>query len=197
MDFEIAEFFFSLKGSFIYSVFQIITGKIYIFFTGLAFVIFAVSKLRSKVFVFILAVFVAVALSDLICYRVLKPLIGRSRPSIVLDKDCKHKSGQANKADITGGLGEMDYSMPSNHASNIFAFFTVYFMYIRKFRGLLFINSLLIAVSRIVVVKHYVSDVFAGIVIGIVIGLAVVYIFSLFGYKPAGFKRGIEPISGL
>ncbi len=194
MELEIAKYFCSLKGTLVFSAFQIITGKIYILLTGVAFIVFALLKLRQKAVIFILAVFIALAVSDMICYRVLKPLIRRPRPSVMLNKDCTQKSEHIKETYIMDRLNTKDYSMPSNHASNIFAFFTVYFIYVRRFWGLFLFNSVLISVSRIVLVKHYTSDVLAGMLIGIAIGLCIVSVFSLFGYKPDKLKRWRNPI---
>jgi undecaprenyl-diphosphatase len=64
--------------------------------------------------------------------------------------------------------------MPSNHASNIFAFSIVYMLFVKKFWPLLMFNSTMVSFSRIVLVKHYPSDILVGMAVGSAIGLLTV-----------------------
>jgi undecaprenyl-diphosphatase len=172
---EIALFFWNLKDTLIFNVFQIISGKIFIFFTCSAFIVYAFIKLRKNALIFILAAVLSVAVSDLLCYRILKPAIKKPRPVAELNLNKSQ-----NLTDQSIPSEKQDYSMPSNHASNIFAFFIVYFFFVKKFWSLLFFNSMLISFSRIILVKHYPSDVIAGIFIGIIIGSGIAKLFYLF-----------------
>ena len=173
MEIEIAKYFLTMKDSCIFDVFKIITGKTYIIITVSVFVVYAIYRLKIRAINFILAAIISISVSDVICYRILKPAIGRLRPNIEL----KHLDEDKNNSKISYKYGKKDFSMPSNHASNIFAFFIVYFLYVRKYWIAVLLNSLLIAVSRVVLVKHYLSDVFIGIVTGILIGTFIVYLF--------------------
>jgi undecaprenyl-diphosphatase len=175
---EIAKYFSTLEDTLLFDIFQIISSRIYIFITCAVFISYAFIKLKYKAFIFLFAAFISVAASDITCYRVLKPLIGRPRPSIELNIE-KNQEIQNRKLQLTN----KDYSMPSNHASNIFAFFIVYFLYIRKHWPLLFLNSVLISASRIILIKHYPSDVFAGAVFGLILGLIIVHLFHLFKHS--------------
>lgn len=166
---DIALFFWSIRDSIIADTFKIISGKYYIILTTVPFVIYAVVKFRKRALLFILALILSVGLSDILCYRVLKPAIKRPRPSQELSL-----SGRIS-ANLAPAVTR-NYSMPSNHASNLFAFFIVYYMLIGKFSILVFINSLLISISRIVIVKHYPSDILAGIALGLLLGFIVVVI---------------------
>jgi undecaprenyl-diphosphatase len=174
LEHEIAIYFWSLKDTLLFNVFQIISGKIYIFLTCAIFVIYAFIILKKKVIIFILSAVLSVSASDLLCYRFLKPVIKRPRPVVELNLiQSQNIPGQNTFS------GKEDYSMPSNHASNIFAFFLVYLFYIKKFWSLLFLNSILISMSRIILVKHYPSDVIFGILVGIIIGFSIVKLISL------------------
>jgi len=66
------------------------------------------------------------------------------------------------------GLGR-SFSMPSNHATNAFA--VAYFLrrYFRNF-SLLFLLAIFIAISRVFLGVHYLSDVLVGAFLGIIMG---------------------------
>jgi undecaprenyl-diphosphatase len=180
LEHEIAKFFWTLKDTILFEIFQIISGKAYIFLTCAAFSVYAFFKLKKKAVIFIIAAVLSVAASDLLCYRILKPAIKRPRPVAELSLDKLQ-----NAADQITSSDKQDYSMPSNHASNIFAFFIVYFLSVKKFWSLLFINSMLISLSRVILVKHYPSDVLAGIIAGLIIGFAIVKLLYLLLRKNA------------
>lgn len=120
MEHNIALFFWGLKGSLFFDVFSFISGMIYIGITVLLFVIYAFIRLKKQALIFILVAGIAVGLSDTVCYRALKPLIKRPRPRVELNLNSNNKN--------EGSLSKKDYSMPSNHASNSFAFFIIYFL---------------------------------------------------------------------
>ncbi|GEM_PF-2422708 len=163
MEKALAIYFWELRDTPLYGVAAVLSSPAYILLSSVLFILSAL-QLKRRFVPFLIAVLISVSLSDLLCYRVLKPAIGRMRPKSVF---------------IAGELSSpkrKDYSMPSNHAANIFAFFTVYAMYRRRYRVLCLLNSLLIASSRVVLVKHYPTDVLAGILVGAAIGLCVVLI---------------------
>jgi undecaprenyl-diphosphatase len=68
------------------------------------------------------------------------------------------------------------YSFPSSHAVNNFAVATYFYRLFPKLKWILFIMAFIIAISRPYVGVHYPSDIFAGAIIGIIIG----YIFAYF-----------------
>ncbi|MBN2040149.1 MAG: phosphatase PAP2 family protein [Spirochaetes bacterium] len=174
MELEIIKFFLNLKDSCIFNIFAVITGKTYIFITVLMFAAYAVYRLKKQAIIFILVLIISVSASDVICYRILKPAIGRLRPSVEL-----RLLKQENLNNFSREFSKKDFSMPSNHASNVFAFFIVYFIYVRRYWIPVLINSLLIAVSRVVVGKHYPTDILAGMITGIIIGLFFICLFCL------------------
>ncbi len=165
MDQNIAFFFWDLHGSTLYDIFNIISGKTYIILTCLPFAIAGFIKYKKRFLFFVLTALVAFSASDLLCYRVIKPAIKRPRP--VYDLNLTEQ-----KPADTGKL----YSMPSNHASNITAFMIVYFFLVRKCWALLLLNSILISASRVITVNHYLTDVIAGIAVGLLVGLFAVHI---------------------
>ena len=167
LDQNIALFFWGLKGSLLYDIFNVITGKVYILITCLPFIIIAFINLKKMFLIYIFTALIALSVSDILCYRVLKPSIKRLRPVYEL-KLAEQKSPDAG----------IIYSMPSNHAANITAFFIVYFFMIKKFWSVLLTNSILISLSRIIIVKHYMTDVIAGIAVGLLIGLTAIVVVT-------------------
>ena len=160
----IAQYFWCMKESFLVSIFQLISSKGYILFTSLIFIGYAAFQLHKKVIFFLITLSIAVGISDALCYRVLKPAIMRERPKVELN------ISRISKFETSG-----DFSMPSNHASNIFSFFIVYLIFVRKFWLIFLANSILIALSRVILVKHYPSDILLGIFVGSMVGLCSVY----------------------
>ena len=162
MDQSIALYFLNLEGTIVHEISSIVSGRAYILISSMIFIVYAFIKMKKGFIPFIITVIISVSLSDIVCYRILKPSIGRLRPKIELNIYEKKSTYQGK-----------DYSMPSNHASNIFAFFIVYLLFVKKFWPFSLLNSLIISFSRVVLVKHYPSDVMAGIVMGAAAGLVI------------------------
>jgi undecaprenyl-diphosphatase len=101
----------------------------------------------------------ALAFTDSICAQILKPLFERVRPSHV-------SMDGLNLLVPKGGK----WSMPSNHAANIFALAVVLSYFYDRIKIPLFILASLIALSRVYVGVHYPSDVIVGGLLGYAIG---------------------------
>jgi undecaprenyl-diphosphatase len=63
------------------------------------------------------------------------------------------------------------FSLPSNHASNMFALATVGWLGFRRWRGGLFLLAAAVAYSRVYLGAHYPADVLVGAVWGAAVGL--------------------------
>ncbi len=172
MEESIALFFWGMRDTQLFDIFNTISGKTYIILTCAPFIVLSFIKFKKKALTFLAAATIAVTASDIICHRVLKPTIKRLRPAYELNLS-DQKTSIRKKAN-----NDKAYSMPSNHASNIFAFFVAYLLLAKRFWGLLFVNSFLIAASRVVIVKHYPSDVIAGMTIGSLIAIITVRLIS-------------------
>lgn len=98
----------------------------------------------------------AVGATDLLCHRVIKKIVRRTRPNIA-------------GVSIERAPGS-SYSMPSNHAANAFAAAEA----IGTFEPLLLVPLLafasLIAYSRVYVGVHYPSDVLVAAMVGLCVG---------------------------
>lgn len=77
----------------------------------------------------------------------LKYLVGRPRPDAVLDVD----------------------SFPSGHATSVFAVATIFAAFYPRLRWPLYALAAAVAAGRVYLMRHYVSDVLAGAIIGVVI----------------------------
>ena len=105
---------------------------------------------------------ISLALTDAICGHILKPFFERIRPShLNLDG--------INLIVSKGGK----WSMPSNHAANMFSLATVLCYFYKRFRLSLFALATIIAFSRVYVGVHFPGDILVGGFIGNLIALTV------------------------
>ncbi len=103
-----------------------------------------------------------IAITDQISSNLLKNFFGRIRPCHVLEN-----------INILIGCSKT-FSFPSSHAVNNFSVAVFLYKFYPKFKWIFFTIAALMALSRVVVGVHYPSDIFAGAVIGSIIG----YIFA-------------------
>ena len=108
---------------------------------------------------------VALIFESLLCDNFLKPLVARERPFTRLS---------AFPAGTPLIVLPRSYSFPSGHTMSSFVAATI--LYCRqKSSGIFFyIIAALIGFSRIYLFVHYPSDVFAGIILGIILALVMV-----------------------
>ena len=145
--------------------------------------IFEFRRSRPKSAQLVVALFLALTLSDGIAYRLVKPIVQRSRPEfsgIVVDLKTHSHSG---------------FSFPSNHASNAASVATVLCVFYPMLAPIWIFLALLIALSRIYVGVHFPIDVIAGIALGCLSGYTAIYLKNVIlrsKYVPknvAGFFR--------
>lgn len=104
-------------------------------------------------------VFVSIGGAGLIA-NLTKNILGRARPKLF------ETSGPL---DFNFFAFDPDYaSLPSGHATNIFAFATVIGMLWPKGRVLLYTLAVWIAASRVLIGQHYVTDIVLGAILGTV-----------------------------
>jgi len=145
-------------------------------------IIFIIREKRRALVVMGLVI-IAVAISDPLCVRIIKPLVHRLRPchpSYFID-------GQ--HLFLAGGHFLFGYkkslSFPSAHAMNWFAAATVVCFFYPKRVWWFFIPAFLVALSRVYVGVHYPLDIVAGALFGITIGMGVCSIYRFL------LKKGI------
>ncbi len=146
-------------------------------------------NIRLKVAAF--AILAVIGLSEFVCSDLLKPTFGRLRPyhsiSMVHLYDRMTKTwettGQLEK--IVKGRSQ---SLPSAHATNIFAaacFLTIYFP---KGWPLFYFIALIVGYSRVYLGMHFPMDVVAGAVTGTICALALVKPTDKIAALIAGYK---------
>lgn len=131
-------------------------------------ILFSVKKYRK----YGCMMFLSLILCALIGNITLKPLVARVRPF--------------DAYPLIDGLlikAPYDYSFPSGHTMCSFASSAVLLYFNKKIGALALILSILIAFSRLYLYVHYPSDVLAGIIIGIVNGIAAIFFIKMFTRK--------------
>ena len=74
------------------------------------------------------------------------------------------------------------FSFPSGHTMTAFSIALVVSYFYPSLEGVLFFLALSIAVSRIVLGMHFLSDVLAGVIMGVALGCASITAFASFGF---------------
>jgi undecaprenyl-diphosphatase len=100
-------------------------------------------------------------------YFIAKPIFRRDRPAVAL----AHYQAFIQPAD--------KFSFPSGHSSAAFLFATVWHLADAQFSFLVFIWAANIALSRVMLGVHFISDVIAGAGIGILIGMGCFQAFEV------------------
>jgi undecaprenyl-diphosphatase len=111
----------------------------------------------------------AAAIAGILVFKALKRLSRRPRPCQV-EPHCWSKI-----------LPPDQFSFPSGHTMTAFSIALVVSFFYPSLEGALFFLALSIAVSRIVLGMHYLSDVLAGTVLGVVLGCVSITAFASFG----------------
>lgn len=145
-------------------------------------VIFGSLRLRAMV----LAMGLAVGITDGLVVDTLKDVVGRSRPHEVLAGIRTLDLEKATPRFMAVGLPlKEEYSVlriqkpggnsfPSGHASNNFALAAVAFAFYRRWGWLVFISAILVSYSRIYVGSHWPLDVAVSAFLGASIGFLTV-----------------------
>ena len=108
----------------------------------------------------VLSMGLAFAITDNVGHRLLKPMIARARPCLV-----------NHALFIPAGCGS-GFSMPSLHAANAFAIAVLATMLWPKTASIVFPLAIAIALSRVGLGVHYLSDIVVGAMFGSLVGVA-------------------------
>jgi len=121
----------------------------------------------------VLGSIIVMVLSDQISAGLLKNWIGRPRPCHTFDHEL---------INLLVGCGG-GKSMPSAHAANAFGQAIFFSYYYTQARVYLFTYASLIALSRVFVGVHYLSDIVAGAIVGVISAFVIVFVFNAFKRK--------------
>lgn len=121
--------------------------------------------------------FATVAFAGL-CVQILKHLIGRARPDL-WDTGVIH-FGPSLKTGFD--------SLPSQHTTTSFALAVVLSSFYPRGRVFFYFIATIVGLSRVYLNFHFPSDVFAGAILGFLIGKTVPDIFNRFLQAPAGLR---------
>lgn len=190
LDEQILLFFNGHHTAFLNETMALITGKwIWIpFYLMLIEMLF--KKLGPKYAALTLvAVALAILMTDQICASVIRPFIGRLRP-------CNPDNPIFSAITLVKDIHPGGYSWPSCHAANTFALATLLscVMRSRKFTTMIFIWAVIVSVSRLYCGVHYPTDILCGAAFGSVFGyLALVCVSRLYTALPRMFMAIRRP----
>ena len=110
---------------------------------------------------------ISLSFTDAICAQILKPFFERIRPSHLNLEGINLLTSKGGK-----------WSMPSNHAANMFSLAVVLSYFYKKYKTFLITLAILISFSRIYVGVHFPGDVIAGGFIGFFISSSMLTIWG-------------------
>lgn len=132
------------------------------------------NKAKGKIVLAI--IIISLGINDYFCASILKPYFARLRPSHELLE-------YINLLVPKGGK----WSLPSNHASNIFALATIIGYFYSKTKSGIYFLAISVCFSRVYVGVHYPLDVFIGALIGY--SISWIIITGWIGLKLKMFKN--------
>lgn len=112
----------------------------------------------------------ATAILGILVFKALKRLSQRPRPCQI-EPHCWSKVLPPDR-----------FSFPSGHTMTAFSIAVVISFFYPSLEGMLFFMALSIAVSRIVLGMHFLSDVLAGVVLGVALGCGAITAFASMGF---------------
>jgi undecaprenyl-diphosphatase len=147
-----------------------------------------ICKFRWQSIVMLIFVALVIFLTDRISAGLIKPWIGRLRPS--------HEPGLEGLLHLVNGYKGGLYSFVSSHAANAFGVATFLWLVLRKnikWIWVMFIWAAIFSYTRIYLGVHYPFDILGGGVLGTIIGLLVYKIGRVVPKKLSPIPAAAEP----
>ncbi|MCF7885041.1 MAG: phosphatase PAP2 family protein [Candidatus Marinimicrobia bacterium] len=140
---------------------------------------------RKKSIWIVLGLAILITLSDQISTEVLKKGFERFRPS--------HNDAIKNMLHIINNYRGGKYGFVSSHAANTFAgaTFITNLVDIKNLRWIMYVWAGVVSYSRIYLGVHYPGDIIGGAILGILLGLMIVYLLKKFVIKDEEFEYGV------
>ncbi len=178
IDKSLFHFFNETLSNALFDVFMpIITNQNYWVFPILILIIMLIVKGGKRGQIAVGLLIIALATTDVIAAQIIKPWVGRLRPSHAM-------ADSINLLVSKGGR----YSFVSNHAANMFCAATVLTYFYSKWKRIFYSMAVIIAFSRIYVGVHYPGDVIMGGLFGYGIAWCVISLWIIF--KMREMKKG-------
>ena len=157
-DAQIALFFKSIQNPLLTSFFRIFDSlsSMLIVYAILIFLVWKKTKFKWSI-PFAVTLILTILISSLI-----KLLVMRNRPDGMIE--------------MIPLLNLRDYSFPSNHTSVIFSTLPILDKEFKKLKYIWIVFAILIAISRLYLGVHYLSDVIFGGILGYLVGLSVLFV---------------------
>lgn len=184
LDNNILLFFNSFHTAFLDEAIALLTGRwIWIpFYLVLIDLLF--QKLGPKYAALTLvAVVIAISMTDQVCSHVIRPIVGRLRP-------CNPDNPIFGMITLVKGIQPGGYSWPSCHAANTFALATLLSCVwrSRRFTAFIFSWAVFVSLTRLYVGVHYPTDLLCGAAFGSVFGyLSLMIVSNAYTYIPRLF----------
>ena len=155
----------------------IITNQKFLTIFGVILIIYLGFYGGKRARIALIVLIFAAGISDAICAQIIKPWVGRIRPS--------HEFIEYINLLVSKG-GK--WSFPSNHAANSFAFATVLSYFYDKNKTMIFSIASVIAFSRVYVGVHYPLDIIFGSLLGYTVSWIILSVWVII--KMRELKRG-------
>jgi membrane-associated phospholipid phosphatase len=164
IDLAVATYFNGMKGSDLREYFGVITdagkSEYYLVPAALAYLFYKnKDSLKASKAGFL---FASVALSGILVL-IIKMFLGRFRPEMYF----KHGNFGFDFFEVTQNM----LSFPSGHSATAFSVAVAFGFLFKRYQFLFYTVAVLIVTSRVVITRHYVSDVLVGSLIGIIMTL--------------------------
>jgi len=140
---------------------------------------------RKKSIWMILGLAILITLADQISTEIFKEGIKRLRPS--------HNPALKEVIHLVHGKTGGKYGFVSSHAANTFAGATFIAMLVdlKSLHWFMFIWAAVVSYSRIYLGVHYPGDIIGGALLGILLGMGIVYLLKKFVIKDDEYKYGV------